>query len=128
MKTWLFAALLLSAFVLLAQDNATNAKSPSSKHSKDEVTIRGCVSRSNSDYILMKQDPAVSYELQASGKTRLKNYLGQEVEITAHEEPTLSSSSDALNKVGSAAPLTLTIISIKTVAKNCSYQNVSRSD
>ena len=127
MKISVVVTVLLSASVLLAQDNPTDAKNPTSKHSKDEVTIRGCVSRSNSDYILMKQDPGVAYELQATGKTRLKNYLGQEVEITARKEPTLSSSSDALNKIGSAAPETLAITSIKTVAKNCSYQGVSRS-
>lgn len=128
MKISVGVTLLLSACLALAQDNPADAGNPKSKHSKDEVTIRGCVSRSNGDYILMKQDPGVAYQLQAGGKIRLKNYLGHEVEITAHKEPTLSSSSDALNKIGSAAPETLAIISIKTVAKTCSSRSVSRSD
>jgi len=127
MKMCVFVTLLLSVCVL-AQDNSPNANNPGPKHSKDEVTIQGCVSRSNSDYILMKQDPGVAYQLQAMGKTRLKNYLGKEVEITAHEQPTLSSSSDALNKIGSAAPVTLAIISIRTVAKDCTSHVVSRSE
>ena len=121
MKRLIFVVLLISAAVLLAQDsNPSNSKKQNQKVSKDQVTVRGCVSMSNGDYILMKQDPDVSYELQATGKTRLKNYLGRQVEVTAHQEPTLSLSSDALNKVGSAAPTTLTIISIKTVARRCS--------
>jgi hypothetical protein len=128
MKISIFLALVFSTCFVLAQDNPTDARNSGSKHSKDEVTIRGCVSRSNSDYILMKQDPGIAYQLQAVGKIRLKNYLGHEVEITARKEPTLSSSSDALNKIGSAAPETLAIISIKTIAKDCSSRNVSRTD
>lgn len=120
MNRFLIVAILLSAGLLLAQDsNPDNAGKSSRKPSKDQVTMQGCVSLSNGDYILMKTDPAVSYELQATGKTHLRHYLGREVEVTAHEEPTLSSSSDALNKVGSAAPLTLTIISIKTIERRC---------
>jgi hypothetical protein len=121
MKTMVWLTLLLSAAVLIAQDgNSASPQAKKSKTSKDEVTVQGCVSRANGDYILMKQNPGVSYELQATGKTRLKNYLGQRVEVTGRESPTLSSSSDAMNKVGSAAPETLTIISIKTIDQNCS--------
>ena len=61
----------------------------------------------------------MTYELQATGKIRLRNYLGQRVEITGKESPTLSSSSDALNKTGSASPVTLTITSIRSIAKEC---------
>ncbi len=35
----------------------------------------------------MKQDPAVSYELQGTRKIRLRNYLGQRVEVTGFESP-----------------------------------------
>jgi hypothetical protein len=119
--------LLLSAAVLVAQDgNSASPQTKKSKPSKDEVTVQGCVSRANGDYILMKQNPGMTYELQATGKTRLKDYLGQRVEVTGHESPTLSSSSDAMNKVGSAAPETLTIISITTIARNCSAAPVAR--
>jgi hypothetical protein len=84
------------------------------------VIVRGCVSRSNGDYILMKSDPAVSYELQATGKTKLRHYLGQQVEITGQEGPTQSTSSDAITRAGSATSVTITITSIKTIAKECS--------
>ncbi len=123
----LLCALLLSGSLLLAQDSApANTNQQGGKDSKGEVTVRGCVSRSSGDYILMKQDPAVTYELQGTHKIRLRNYLGQRVEVTGSESPTLASSSDALNKVGSAAPVTLTITSIKTIDKDCSARDVSR--
>lgn len=127
MKKLLFVTLLLSGNLLLAQDSTpVNADQQGSKDSKGQVTVRGCVSRSNGDYTLMKQNPAMTYELQATGKTRLKHYLGQRVEVTGTEAPTLSSSSDATSKMGSAAPVTLTITSIRTIDKDCSQQSVSR--
>jgi hypothetical protein len=121
-KELLVMALLLSGSVLRAQNGNTTGQ----KDSKSHVTVTGCVDRSNGDYVLIKSDPAVTYELQASGKTRLKNYLGQRVEVTGEEEPTLSSSSDVTNRVGSAAPITLQISSIKMIDKNCSERGVNR--
>jgi Leucine-rich repeat (LRR) protein len=120
MKTWIFAALLLAGSFALGQDNAAG------NNSNGQMTVQGCVSRSNGDYILMKTVPAITYELQATGKTRLKHYLGQRVEVTGSKSPTLSSSSDATSKEGSAAPQTLTITSIKTLDKDCSERNISR--
>ena len=119
MKTWWFALLLSGSFLLAQDTNPANANQPKKKVSKDEITLQGCVGRSSGDYVLTKQDPAMTYELQATGKIRLRNYLGQRVEITGKESPTLSSSSDALNKTGSASPVTLTITSIRAVAKEC---------
>jgi hypothetical protein len=122
MKKMLFVLLLISGSFVLAQDNGGGG----SKDSKGNVTMTGCVGRSNGDYVLTQSDPGVTYELQATGKTRLKNYLGQRVEITGSKEATLSSSSDATGKMGSAAPVTLRISSIKTLDKNCSERDVSR--
>jgi hypothetical protein len=116
----LWIVLLLSGTFLLAQDSSpAKVSQQDSKASKGEITVQGCVGRSSGDYILTKQDPAMTYELQATGKTRLRNYLGQRVEVTGKEGPTLSSSSDALNKTGSASSVTLTITSIKTIDKEC---------
>jgi len=123
----LLCALLLLGSLLLAQDNApANTNQQGGNDSKGQVTMRGCVSRSNGDYILMKQDPAVSYELQGTHKIKLRHYLGQRVEVTGSESPTMASSSDAMNKIGSAAPVTLTVTSIKTLDKSCSARDVSR--
>ena len=114
MRTFLLLfALLLSGTLLLAQDSAPS----NSKDSKGQVTIQGCVSRSSGDYILMKQDPGVSYELQATGKTRLHKYLGQQVEVTGTESPTHEHKLRPVQTGG--ASVTLTITSIRTVAKEC---------
>ena len=121
MRPLVFATLVLSASLALAQNPNTSA-ADHSKQDKGEVTIQGCVTRFSGDYVLIKQDPAISYELLATGKIRLKNYLGQRVEVTGEQGPTLSSSSDALNKTGSASPVTITIRSIKTMDKECTVR------
>jgi hypothetical protein len=121
MKPLLFA-LLLSASFGLAHDSQSAAAPEHSKHTKGEVTLQGCVSRSSGNYVLIKQNPAVTYELQGSGKIRLRNYLGQRVEVTGQEGPTMSTSSDALNKTGNASPVTITVNSIKTIDQQCTVR------
>jgi hypothetical protein len=124
MRKLCFAIVLLSGSLLVAQDSASNSQREMKK-SKDEVTVQGCVGRSSGDYVLTKQNPAMTYELQATGKTRLRNYLGQRVEVTGKESPTLSTSSDAMNKTGSASSVTLTITSIRTIEKECTVHQAS---
>jgi hypothetical protein len=80
------------------------------------------VSRSSGDYILMKQEPTMTYELQATNKIKLRNYMGQRVEVTGKESTSMSTSSDSTARMGSAAPVTLTITSIKTLDKDCSVR------
>ena len=122
-KFWL--ALLLSGGFLLAQEsNPSTTGRHNSKDSKGQVTVQGCVARSTGDYILIKQDPAMTYQLQATGKTKLGQYLGQQVEVTGQTSPSLSTSSDALAKMGSPASVTLTVTSIKTLAKECTARPV----
>jgi hypothetical protein len=126
MKKLLFFTLLLSGSLLLAQDAAPSDNQQRSNNSAGPITVRGCISRINGDYVLMKENPSDTFELQATGKTRLKNYLGQHVEVTGNQEPTLSTSSDAMARQGSAAPVTIAVKSIKTIDKECSEQTVSR--
>jgi hypothetical protein len=120
MKKMCFAIMLLSGSFLLAQDTypASNTRQEVTD-SKGQVTVRGCVGRSSGDYVLIKQNPPMTYELQGSHKIRLSRYLGQRVEVTGNESPTMSSSSDAMNKTGSAAPTTVTVTSIRTLDKDC---------
>lgn len=125
MKTWWFALVLSGSFLLAQDASPANANQQKKKVSKDEITVQGCVGRSSGDYVLTKQNPAMTYELQATGKTRLRNYLGQRVAVTGTESPTMSSSSDAMNKTGSASPVTLTIRSIKTIDKECTVSGAS---
>ncbi|MGD0164013.1 MAG: hypothetical protein ABSB39_16205 [Candidatus Sulfotelmatobacter sp.] len=117
-KLWI-ATLLLSGSFLLAQDTVSGNSHPDSKDSKGQVTVQGCVSRSSGDYVLIKQDPGMTYELQATGKTKLRRYLGQQVEVTGKESPSMSTSSDTSARSGSPSPVTLTITSITTIAKEC---------
>lgn len=112
--------LLFSLGSLLAQDGTPSKTSPhNSKDSKGQVTVQGCVTRSSGDYILIKQDPGMTYELQATGKIKFHQYLGQRVEVTGTESPSMSTSSDAMARMGSPASVTLTITSIKTIEKEC---------
>jgi len=123
MKT-LLCALLLSGSFLLAQDSAP-ATNPDTKDSKGQVTLQGCISRSSGDYILMKQDPAVTYELQGTHKIKLSQYLGQRVEVSGKESPSMSTSSDSSARAGSPSPVTLTVTSIRTIDKECTAHGAS---
>jgi hypothetical protein len=127
MKT-LFFALLLSSSFLLAQDSGSvsqdKANQDNSKDSKGAVTMQGCVSRSSGDYVLIKQDPAETLELQATNKIKLSHYLGQRVEVTGTQSASMSTSSDTTARSGSPSSVTLTITSIKTLDKNCTERPV----
>jgi hypothetical protein len=125
MKNILAVLLLLSSLLLAQQSNPSATSQPKYKDAKGQVTVQGCVGKFSGDYILTKQDPAITYELQATGKTKLRHYLGQRVEVTGTEAPSMSSSSDALNKTGSASPVTITITSIKTISQECTVHQVA---
>ncbi|HYA24503.1 MAG TPA: hypothetical protein VEF05_10105 [Terriglobales bacterium] len=112
--------ILWCAAVSLAQTIDTSAVSQHpSNTSKDEITVTGCVSKQNTDYILMQTDPGNSYELQ-SRKVHFRQYLGQEVEVSGTKSPTMSTSSDFLTRSGPGSPVTIDVDSIKTVHKRCS--------
>jgi hypothetical protein len=125
MRKFLFILLLSSSFLAAPDSNSSAAGEHQSKNAKGEVTVQGCVGRFGGDYILSKQDPGVTYQLQATGKIKLRRYLGQRVEVTGSEAPTMSTSSDALNRSGSASPVTILITSIKTISKECTVHQVS---
>ena len=118
--TKLSFALLLSGTFLLAQDSTLTREK--AKDSKGQVTVQGCVGRSSGDYVLTKQNPGMTYELHATGKIKLRNYLGQRVEVVGTESPSLSTSSDAMNKTGSAASSTISVSAITMIDKNCTVR------
>jgi len=120
--TKLFFALLLSGSFLLAQDSNSNMSRENSKDSKGQITVQGCVGRSSGDYVLTKQNPGLTYELQGTGNIKLRHYLGQRVEVVGTEAPSMSTSSDAMNKTGSAASSTITVSSIRTIDKECTVR------
>jgi len=115
------------AGVLLAQESnpPSGSSQDNSRRAKGQITVQGCVGRSTGDYILTKQDPGMTYELQATGKIKLRHYLGQRVEVTGNESPSMSTSSDTSARMGSPASVTLTITSIKTIDKECTVHQIS---
>jgi hypothetical protein len=126
MKQTMLLILVVSASVLLGQDNnSSNGASPDNLAAKGQTTVQGCVSRSNGDFIIVKQDPAITYELHSAGKVKLGRYLGQQVEVTGKTSPSLSSSSDSSGRGGAPSSLTLTATSIKTITKECTEPLIS---
>jgi hypothetical protein len=119
----LWLVLLLSGSFALAQESKpTNPSQQKPKDSKGEITVQGCVGTSSGDYVLARQDPVMTYELEATGKIKLRKYLGQLVQVRGKESPSLSTSSDILTRSGSPSAVTLTITSIKTISKQCPVQ------
>jgi len=126
MRTLWFALLFSGSFLLAQNSNPSNSSQHDSKVPKGQITVQGCVGRSSGDYILIKQDPAMTHELQATGKMKLRQYLGQRVEVAGKESPSMSTSSDSLTRTGSPASVTITITSIKTIEKECPVRQVSQ--
>jgi len=123
-KTIILLAVLGVSFSAVSQTmNSTQSRAVDQRHSKkskNEITVRGCLSRSQTDYILMQPDQGNSYEVERSRKLRLGPYLGKEVEVTGTESPSMSTSSDFLARTGSASPITIRVNSIKTISQRCS--------
>jgi len=120
-KQLFFVLLLLSSFLIAQQTVTGTPGQHNSKSFNGETKVEGCVSRSAGDFILMKHDPGVSYQLHATGKIHLSHYLGQQVEVIGKESPSLSTSSSPSGRLGSPS-VALTITSIKTIEKRCSAQ------
>jgi hypothetical protein len=119
MKKIVFSLVLCIAVCsigLASQDQA-----PAAKKKKNEVTIKGCVGRMSGDYLLFQTNPGNSYLLESNRKIRLRNYLGQQVEVTGREEPTLSTSMNfSVRRAGS--PVTILVSSINTLSQECSNE------
>ena len=120
MRQTVLVVLLVSASIIAAQDNnpPKGASSDNSRPSRGQITVEGCVSRSNGDYTLVQPDPAMTYELHSTGKTKLSHYLGQQVQVTGTTSPSLRTSSDSLEGRAPSS-VTLTVTSINTIAKEC---------
>jgi hypothetical protein len=94
-------------------------RSDESSKKNEEVTVSGCVSRLNSNFILEVSGKNYSYQLQATKEINLDQFLGKEVEVTGSETTPMSTSSP---RASMANPLALNVHSIKTVRDRCSAQ------
>jgi len=117
-------AVLFAVGSLMAQsdpDQSGIASKAHSKNSKGDVTVQGCFAMSfGGSYVLMQTDPGNTYELEkGSRKIKLGPHLGEHVEVTGWERPSLNKSSDALTRIGSASPVTIMVTSVRTIARRC---------
>lgn len=109
----------------LAQANHTKTNQPA--HTKGDITLQGCVSRAAGQYILMQADPATTYKLESGkGDIKLDPHLGEQVEVTGWESPSLSTSSECLSMDGSSSSMMLMVTSIRTLEKRCSTRRDER--
>jgi hypothetical protein len=82
MKIAICSVVLLAAGILWAQSGPLESSHQAAKNNQEgSLKVRGRVSKLNGDYVLMKENPGNTYQLQG-GKIRLKSYLGKRVEIT----------------------------------------------
>jgi|SRR5579862_516319 len=121
MKTT-FLLLFVLSIAAAAQTDSAPASTNHSNKSKGDVTVQGCVSKLSTDYVLVQSDPGNTFELQATGKMHLRQYLGQQVEVTGAKVSTMGTSSDFIARTGVASPVTIIVNSIKTVQKKCSSE------
>ena len=115
-------AVLFAVSSLMAQSDPHQSGIASKAHSKDskDVTVQGCVAISFGSYVLMQTDPGNTYELEkGSRKIKLGPHLGEHVEVTGWERPSLSTSSDIFSRMGSASSVTIMVTSIRTIEKRC---------
>jgi len=116
-KTAVFV-LLFMVVSLAAQANQESQQPP--KWQKGRVTVQGCINRSSGRYILM-QSEGNSYVLEVTRKINVDHYLGQQVEVTGSETPTLGTSSSSMKPAGASPPVTIMVDSIHVVAKRCTH-------
>ena len=124
MRQLLFLVLLSTSFVFAQNDKAARTSSDNSKDAKGQVTVQGCLSRANGDFILMEQDPGNTYELRGRGDVDLASHLGQKVEVVGERSTSTSTSTDTMSPGGSPSPVTITVSSITTIERECSTDHI----
>jgi len=117
---------LFAVSSLMAQSGPGQSSGANKRHSKNpEVTVQGCLSAAKGDYTLMQTDPGNTYELEVTHKIKLGPHLGEQVEVTGWERPSLATSSDTfLNRRGSSS-VTIVVESIRMLAKRCTVREVN---
>ncbi len=123
LKRFLLFGLLFAVGLAMAQGDShqstADTKAPSKK-SKSDVTVQGCITIVNGDYVLSQFDPGNAYVLErANHKVKLEGHLGQQAEVTGWKRPTLGTSSDSLNRFGAPAPVTIMVTGIQTLGREC---------
>ncbi len=127
MKKMTLLAVLFAVSSLTAQSGPGGSSGADKRHSKSpkgEVTVQGCLSTWAGDYALVQTDPGNTYELD-SRKIKLEPHLGEQVEVTGRERPSLATSTDILSRNGDASSVTIMVDSIRMLAKECTPREVT---
>ncbi len=125
MRRLLVVLMLSSGFLLAQSSNSGAADQNNSNQAKGTVTVQGCVDRERGDYVLIQQDPAMTWELQGTGKVKISKYFGQRVELTGRKVTSLPTSSDSLTNSSAPSPVTIMVSSVKVLDKSCTAHQVS---
>ncbi len=128
LKKAILLGVLFSVVSLMAQSSSGQSGTANQRPSKDrkgEITVQGCLGTASGDYILVQADPGNTYELAEGRKIKLGAYLGKQVEVTGWESPSLSTSTDFMNRLGSPSSVTINVTSIRMIAKECIEKEVN---
>ncbi len=117
-------AVLLAVSSPMAQSGPGQPSGANKRRSKN-VTVQGCLGTQKGDYVLMQTDPGNTYELEESHKIKLEPHLGEQVEITGWERPSLSTSSDVFVPNRGVSPVTIVVESVRMLAKRCTVGGVN---
>jgi len=113
-------AVLFAISSLMAQSSPGQSSGANKRHSQPEVTVQGCLGTQKGDYVLVQTDPGNTYELEESHKIKLGPHLGEQVEVTGWERPSLATSSDSFfARRGIGNSVTIMVESIRMIAKRC---------
>ncbi len=125
MKKMTLLAVLFAVSTLTASGPGQSSGA-NKRHSKNpEVTEQGCLDSQKGDYVLMQTDPGNTYELEASRKIKLGPHLGEQVEVTGWERPSLLTSSDIFLPYRGVSAVTIVVDSIRTIARECTLRAVT---
>ncbi len=121
MKTKVTSFVVLFAISsLMAQSDPSQSGGTKKHHSKTpDVTLQGCLGTQKGDYVLMQTDPGNTYGLESSHKINLGAHIGEEVEVSGWERPSLATSSDTFVPNRGVSSVTIEVKSVRMLAKRC---------
>ena len=118
-------AVLFAISSLMAQSSPGQSSGANKRHSQPEVTVQGCLGTQKGDYVLVQTDPGNTYELEESHKIKLGPHLGEQVEVTGWERPSLSTSSDVFVPNRGVSSVTIVVESVRVLAKRCGVKAIN---
>jgi len=126
MKKMTLLAVLFAVSSLMGQSGPGQSSGANKRYSKNpEVTVQGCLGTQKGDYVLVQTDPGNTYELEESHKIKLGPHLGEQVEVTGWERPSLSTSSDVFVPGRGVGSVTIVVESVRMLAKRCGVREIN---